>query len=253
MPEEALHHPPWMIASSWTTGHPSGAEESSTAPCGGVHDGSLVNCVLFGNRADYAAGAMSATMINCTVVSNVADGSVGGVSHCVVTNSVVYHNSANRLGRNYQQSTLEHSCTTPMPSGIGNTTNDPEFVDLSATNLRFLSTSPCIDSGTNMASMIGAADLDGLPRIINGTVDMGAYESPSPAITSISPPALPVGPVITWASFSNAEYAVYGSSNLIHGYDILLQEGLPAHPPENAFTDTVTGVALQGYVVEYTP
>ncbi len=36
--------------------------------------------------------------------------------------------------------------------------------------------SPCIDSGTNSASSLPVLDLDGNPRVINGTVDMGAYE-----------------------------------------------------------------------------
>jgi len=35
--------------------------------------------------------------------------------------------------------------------------------------------SPCVDAGNNGAAM-GSTDLDGLPRIVNGAVDMGAYE-----------------------------------------------------------------------------
>jgi hypothetical protein len=60
-------------------------------------------------------------------------------------------------------------------------------------------------------------------------------------------------PVITWASFSNAHYAVYGSSNLTHGYDMLLQGDVPAVSAETTFTDTVSSVSLRGYVVEFTP
>lgn len=150
-------------------------------------------------------------------------------------------------------SEVTHTCTTPLVPGIGNITNDPQFVDLSSTNLRLKSTSPCINAGTNFAWMVGATDLDGLPRVINGTVDMGAYESPSPAIKSITPPTPSGGPLITWASFTGAQYAVHGSTNLTHGYDILLQDGIPATPPKNTFTGPVDGAALRGYAVEYRP
>lgn len=50
-----------------------------------------------------------------------------------------------------------------------------------------------------------------------------------------------------------AQYAVYGSTNLTHGYGLLLEEGIVAYPPENAFTGAVNGVDLRGYAVEYTP
>ena len=43
--------------------------------------------------------------------------------------------------------------------------------------------SPCIDAGDNGSLPPGVTeDLDGAPRIINDTVDMGAYESAYPGI-----------------------------------------------------------------------
>src|SRR5438874_9942045 len=38
--------------------------------------------------------------------------------------------------------------------------------------------SPCIDAGLNEAWMFGASDPDGNSRIVNGRVDIGAYETP---------------------------------------------------------------------------
>jgi len=60
-------------------------------------------------------------------------------------------------------------------NGVGNITNAPLFVDCDGGNLRLQSNSPCINTGRN-AYAPGATDLDGFPRIVSGTVDMGAYE-----------------------------------------------------------------------------
>jgi hypothetical protein len=56
-------------------------------------------------------------------------------------------------------------------------------------NLRLLPWSPCIDAGDNMLAwdmfVWDVNDLDGRPRIINGTVDMGAYESLVPVESDV--------------------------------------------------------------------
>ena len=52
---------------------------------------------------------------------------------------------------------------------------DPLFVNASTSNFHLNATSPAIDNGENDAVTV-TADLDGNPRIVNGTVDMGAYE-----------------------------------------------------------------------------
>ena len=77
---------------------------------------------------------------------------------------------------NYYGSTLNYCCTTPDPGGVGNITNEPMFVDLAAGDLHLLSDSPCINAGTNQDWMVGSVDLDGNPRMMDGVVDMGAYE-----------------------------------------------------------------------------
>ena len=134
------------------------------------------------------------------------------------------------------------------PPGPGNITNAPQFVDAANSNFHLLSTSPCIDAGTNEAWMTGTTDLDGHQRIINSRVDMGAYESLSPAISAIARAADDV--VITWHSVSNLEYSVYGSTNVADGFSVLLQDGLPGTPPFNVVTDAVDGVERRGYAVE---
>jgi len=69
--------------------------------------------------------------------------------------------------------------------GGGNIDSDPLFVDADGgddivgtgdDNVRLLPCSPCIDAGDNSVVTVGI-DLDGNERIVNGTVDMGAYET----------------------------------------------------------------------------
>src|SRR5262249_47233198 len=65
----------------------------------------------------------------------------------------------------------------PLPTnGLGNITNPPLFVDTNAwADLRLQSNSPCINAGNNAFAPAGL-DPDGNPRIVGGTVDIGAYE-----------------------------------------------------------------------------
>ena len=149
---------------------------------GGTYRCDLISCVVAGNSASAAGGAVtSGSCNNCTIVSNTAP-SGGGVDASMVvtfTNCVVFYNSAT-LAPNYQSGpTFSHCCTTPLPSGPGNITNDPAFLNPAAGDFRLQTNSPCINAGLNSA-VTWLTDLDGNPRIAGGTVDIGAYEVPNP-------------------------------------------------------------------------
>jgi hypothetical protein len=180
---------------------------------GGAYGGTLNNCTLTGNSAisilyfgGYGGGAYGSTLNNCTLTGNSASLGVksdftsgGGAAYCMLNNctltgdSAVYGGGAydctlnncidyynGPYGGNYDaSSTLNYCCTTPLPSGIGNITNAPLFVDYAGGNVRLQSNSPCINSGNN-AYVVGSTDLDGNPRIVGGTVDIGAYEYQTP-------------------------------------------------------------------------
>ncbi len=175
-------------------------------------EGSLtvLNCAFSGNAARNG-GAMynfycDPTIINCTlsVNSSWADGDyrAGGMvnwhrSSPTITNCIFWGNSTfdgqmdESAQLNYGTPIVNYCCIQGWTGDLGGTGNfgdDPLFVEaLGADNIpgtvddnpRLLAGSPSLDAGDNLAvppSLL--TDLDGNPRIINGTVDMGAYEGP---------------------------------------------------------------------------
>jgi hypothetical protein len=92
-------------------------------------------------------------------------------------NSIIYDNTApngnNWSGLGY------NNCTLPS-ADWSSITNDPMFVNPANGDFHLQSNSPCINSGNN-AFVVGTTDLDGNPRIVGGTVDIGAYEYQTPA------------------------------------------------------------------------
>lgn len=151
---------------------------------GGAFSGALNNCALTGNLASFGGGAYIAVLNNCTIAGNSTDagGEGGGVcgdwqtgAYSYLYNCIIYYNGPDNY--NYLTCVLNYCCTTPVPSyfGANNISGDPLFVDPSGSNLQLLSDSPCIDAGDN-AYAAGSTDIDGLPRIVDGTVDIGAYE-----------------------------------------------------------------------------
>ena len=146
----------------------------------------LTNCVLIGNSAQFAGGgALSATLVNCTIVDNSAPQRGGGMADCEADNCILYDNTGGDYGVwdayfEMPSNIINFSCTSLMPTnGVGNITNAPLFVNAAAGNFQLQDNSPCINSGNN-AYVSMATDLAGNPRIVGGTVDMGAYEYQTP-------------------------------------------------------------------------
>jgi hypothetical protein len=187
--------------------------------------GEVINSLIVGNFSGGSGGGVScercdATVQDCTIVGNTAYNWGGGIyvyatGDATVVNSVLWGNSARLEGQQLHLRTLapdvprltvSYSDVQGGQSAVGgsgtlvwgpaNIDQDPSFVDLDGAdgtigneddNLRLLPGSPCVDAGDNSAvPPTVLVDLDGRPRIVDGTadgavvVDMGAYEGPEP-------------------------------------------------------------------------
>ena len=168
--------------------------ENSARWGGGTYHGTVNNCTISENSASYGGGASRNTVNNCTISKNSARydgggmriGTVnnstfsgnrakvgGGASRITFNNCIIWDNSA-KISNNFHNSTIKYSCSYPLPFGTGNISNNPQFA--SSSDFHLQDTSPCINAGANAYAAM-PFDLDGYPRIVNGIVDMGAYES----------------------------------------------------------------------------
>lgn len=144
---------------------------------GGANGGTLNNCTLAGNTAAVGGGAAYCTLNNCTLIGNRARNFNGGGTYICTLNNCILWNNYIRSGtiNNYDKCTFRNTCTSPLPEGDGNLSSDPLFLNAENGDFRLRSGSPCVDAGTN-AFAVGTTDVNGMSRIQNGTVDMGAYE-----------------------------------------------------------------------------
>ncbi len=150
----------------------------------GLYDCKATNCLVAFNRAtNYGGGTAFSTLVSCTVTANslapANNGNGGGSYNDSLHDCIVYDNSAPN-GSNYYSSGMTFSCSAPLPGGTGNISNEPLFVNLSAGDYHLTASSPCINAGDN-SFIPNSTDLDGNPRIVGGTVDIGTYEYQTPA------------------------------------------------------------------------
>ena len=156
--------------------------------------GTMANCVVSGNVAlQRGGGAYGGTLRNCTVVGNSAvnGGGVygGGILGGAAYNSIVAGNLASVSSNNCHVFVLRYSCSDPVQTGAGNIPIPALlFADAPNDDWRLVAGSACIDAGSNAQAPAGV-DLDGFPRIVNGVVDMGAYEHLANIVATFNPGA----------------------------------------------------------------
>jgi hypothetical protein len=179
------------------------ANRTPSGAGGGGYGCTFDNCLISSNSASSPSGAYSSTLNNCTIVGQTNG---YGAYSCTLKNCIVYYNAIN-----YTSGSLTNCCTTPLPSGAGNFTNAPIFVNLAAGDYHLQSNSPCINAGNNLY-VSNNIDLDGNQRIVAGTVDVGAYELQMPSSTLSFVWAQQYG-LLTDGSADNADTDGDGMSN----------------------------------------
>jgi len=110
---------------------------------GGVYQGAMIGCLVSGNKAGGAGGGCySAVLNNCTITSN----SIGSTTYlCNHTNCIVYFNPPG----NVYPGTYSYCCTSPLASGQGNISSDPQLLP---DGIHLANGSPCRAAGTNSVS-----------------------------------------------------------------------------------------------------
>jgi hypothetical protein len=177
-----------LLEGNWGAQEGGGAYNSALESCiiennsagndgGGIASCYVNDCLILSNTASYYGGGAnySGLLNNCTIVGNSAANG-GGASYVTLDNCIVYYNSP----ENCDSCDLNYCCTFPLSANLGSITNEPMFVNLSGGDFRLQATSPCINAGNNSYA-ISTNDLDGNPRIVGGTVDIGAYEYQIPS------------------------------------------------------------------------
>jgi len=127
-------------------------------------------------------------LINCTIVSNSASNGGGALRNdggtLTVVSSILWNNGLNEISLNGGNTSVTYSNVQGGHAGIGNTTDNPQFISSGQANYQLQSMSPCIDAADgNQASardLLGHGRVDAPPANtgIGSTtyVDRGAYE-----------------------------------------------------------------------------
>jgi hypothetical protein len=183
----------------------------------------LNNCTVVGNFATNDGGAIlnffSLNLSNCTVVGNQAFAG-GGISLDVngtlnLNNSIVAGNTATfepQIAGNISSST-----------GVNITSGNPMLAPLGDYGGRTrtmppLPGSPAIDPVGGDTTSLFATDQRGLPRVVNGTLDVGAVEVQSTSVAPIQITRVELlndgAFQLSFSNFTGASFEVLASTNV---------------------------------------
>jgi hypothetical protein len=232
--------------------------------------GIIRNNIIVGNAATWGSGGGLASCgglsYNNTIITNWAL-SGGGLYRCddMIRNCIIWGNLADQGAQLYESSEPTYSCVQNWTGGEGNIAADPSVIIparcddnntpdwtyddiLIEGNYHLRLDSPCIASGLNEDWMQGAADLDGNPRIWNGTVDMGAYEYGSFPF-KITEVVQAGGSRLTWTSRAGDIYTVWSCDDLLGG-SWTEQETVPSGGETTVWSDPDTASSRKFYRIE---
>ena len=151
---------------------------------GGAYQDSLYHCTVYGNTADQGGGLFAGNAINCIFARNSAT-----LVESDDTYGVTVMHSYSVWNYNMQG------------EGEGNIVLGPFFVDAANGDFHLADNSTCIDVGLTDEVVISEEhDLDGNPRIVGASTDMGCYEYVPPLIPDTSFTDV-------WGEWSQSDYS----------------------------------------------
>jgi hypothetical protein len=144
------------------------------------------NCTFFNNRAYIAGGAFYAVFFT----TNQPSPFLYNRNDTVLENCIVWQNTApdalvykDQYWISFESDRIKNSFLATYSDiqefslGAGNINADPAFINPLSNNFRLLANSPAINAGNPIITTLPIFDYAGQPRVQNGRVDMGAYES----------------------------------------------------------------------------
>ncbi len=239
-------------------------------------DPQLVNVTFVSNEANDDGGAIynntsDPKLVNVTFSDNTAGFDGGAMfntdSNPIMTNCILWGNNATFVDEIFNSASspkISYSIVEGSGgSGAGwdptvgsdqgnNLDTNPLFVDELAGNVRLTVCSPAIDTGSSPAvDTLGVTtDLDGNPRNLFDAVDMGAYESQSPAglLIYVDNDATGLGDGTSWTD-AYPELRDALAASLCNNSEIWVAEGTykaTAGSDQTTTFQLVTGVSVYG-------
>ena len=230
-----------VFSNNYATGAAGGLYMS----IGGGATGHLFNCLFTSNNAASRGGGAYVNVVggsvfveNNTFISNWTGNGVsggGGLSlrvyldsdSATVRNNIIWGNTSNTgLGSDlHAEDDPDGNSTGSLISVFNNDCGDFDIQDgdhltqgsntntdpLLTSDYHLRAASRCIDTGSNLAWMAGAGDMDGQGRIFNGCADMGIDEA-TVAGTGVSSPTTTV-----WDTVVDAKCQIQFCTNLLSG------------------------------------
>lgn len=142
---------------------------------GGVNmsGGTLDSCTVVGNRSVRNQGhgvyQTNGEVVSCIINCNAADKAANDSNNHTKTGG-----------------TVTYTCTYPEMPGEGNLARDPWLADVAGGDYNLTDVSPCFDCGKQAGWMADAVDVYGHSRVLNDIVNMGAIETPTPAVRPLT-------------------------------------------------------------------
>lgn len=213
----------------------------------------MINCIFSGNRttgtlgwngggAVYNDNRSDAVLINCAFAGNSAvrgnalvcwSYEAGQPNKLRAVNCILRDGGDEVWNYDASAISMTYSDVEGGFPGTGNIDADPMFVDADGADnivgtedddLQLTAGSPCIDTGDNAAVPASVeTDIRGRPRIMNGRVDMGAYEAQAQVYVDKAVGNDLNDGLTPWTAFATIQK---GINSALTGYTVLVYPGL---------------------------